>query len=159
MQDTCYYATRKRTYLEIAKAILSYLVWLLPVFLLRDVREAHFFVRFIMKYSVGFIVFSVMASFSYLHTAYDSLYHPVVRIEDKFLITNFDRAVWPWDYIENAKIIGSTIRLTIKKRRWPWNKNSESLSFVPKRKELVRTLIAQCEQRGIPCETQYLDQL
>lgn len=159
MQDTCYYATRKRTYLEIVKIILLYLAFFLTVLILKDVQWAQFLIRFIMEYFCVFAIILAIETLSHFHTARDSLYHPVVRIADEFLIMNFDRAVCPWDYIENAKIIGSTIRLTIKKRRWPWNTVVESLSYIPKRKELVQTLVAQCERHGIPCEIKCLDQL
>ena len=159
MHDTAYYATRGRTYLEIVKGILFFHISpVLVSILIRthkiDLSTPTGFVLAASAYALSVLLCSL-----YLARAYASIYHPIVRISDEYLILDFDRAVFAWDYIKEIKIVGCTIFLTKKKEKLLWNEKTERLSYVPDRKDFVQKLIEYCEKYGIPCKVKLLDQL
>ena len=159
MNDTVYYATRGRTYSEIAKGILSLLICAGPFLILLYFGKVDLFSRTGITLMCFSMLLSAMVCFSYTDRAYASIYHPIVRISDEYLILDFDRVVLPWDYIKEVKIVAYAIFLTKKREKWLWNDKTERLGYVPNRKELVEKLIEYCEKYGIPCKAKYLDQL
>jgi len=142
--------------LDVAKAFLSFFVWLAPLVVLANRVEAHFFTQFVSDYLCGFIVASALLSSSYVKAAYNSLYHPLIRITDQYLIMHFDRVIYPWNDIKKVQITRTSIEVTTKKKKLLWNTDSESIKFVPNRKELVKTLVKHCEKISIPCGSQKL---
>ena len=159
MHDSAYYATRGRTYLEIAKGILFFCICLITISILIYTRKLDLFTPTGIVFVASAQALSAWVCYSYLARAYTSIYHPIVRILDEYLILDFDRAVFAWDYIKEIKIVGSTIFLTKKKEKWLWNEKTERLSYVPDRRDLVQKLIEYCEKYDIPCKVRLLDQL
>ena len=154
MNDIVYYATRGRTYSEIVKGILSLLICAAPFLILLYFGKVDLFSRTGITLMCFTVLLSAMVCFSYTDRAYASIYHPIVRISDEYLILDFDRVVLPWDYIKEVEIVAYTIFLTKKREKWLWNGNTWGLSgaalataFIP----VIGTQISICLGLGVIC--------
>lgn len=157
MREICYHATRGRTTSIMIWAFLPFAVCIgLPVFFaLADAPGAQFLLKLVYDYFPLVFMVPMLHAYISLEKAYASLYHPVVRITDDYLMMNFDRAVWPWTDIEKLRITDLSIHVYVRREKWIAKEKSESLSYVPNRKELEEVLVKQCEKAGIPYEVKH----
>ncbi len=98
-----------------------------------------------LNFMFGVLFISIFNSFD------KSLFRPVIRICDHFLIRNYDQEVVSWNQITSVKLKGDMLVFKVPEAKF-WKKFYISTSFIPDKKTLVDDIKKTCESKGIPFE-------
>jgi hypothetical protein len=150
MKDMIFYVAKNQTVIEIIYAALSFLWWIIPLYLCQIIHISIYH-QYFFEISIFFIILSILLCLPPIKRAYFSLYYPIIRISDLYFIYDFDKNVSPWTSIEKIILDENNIQFSIKNEKLD-KRRSETIKYVLEKEKLIKGIIKFSKKYDIPLD-------